>query len=125
MTATYPAKPITAYPANRPSVSFQTPAEGRPTPVCFVQLVKGICNKPDCEKTFSHDEAVLSKTRKDLARQWSAGSTLGASRANLNLVQQLNINIDEDDDLKDVSSYLANLELDVDLQQNPTEEDQE
>jgi hypothetical protein len=50
---------------------------------------------------------------------------LGASRANLNLVQQLNINCEEDDDLKDVATYLTNLELDVDLQQDPTEEDQE
>ena len=124
--ATGPAK-TTPYQAHRPAVSFQTPAEGRPTLVCFTQLVKGICNKPDCEKTFSHDEAVLSRTRKDLARQWSAGSTLGASRANLNQVQQLNINCEEDDDLKDVATYLANLELDVDLTEDPIdqEEDQE
>ena len=35
--------------------------------------------------------------------------------------------MDEDNDLKDVNTYLANLELDVDLQQDPTtqEEDQE
>ncbi len=127
MTTAYSAKPTTAHPTHRPTVSFQTPAEGRPTLVCFTQLVKGICNKPDCEKTFSHDEAVLSRTRKDLARQWSAGSTLGASRANLNLVQQLNINCEEDDDLKDVATYLANLELDVDLTEDPIdqEEDQE
>ena len=89
--------------------------------------MKGVCNKPDCDKIFSHDETILGKTRKDLVRQWSAGSTLGASRANLNLVQQLNINMDDDDDLRDVQTYLANLELDVDLTHDPIvqEEDQE
>ena len=112
MTAQHQAKPVTPY---RPTVSFQKTAEDRPTPVCFVQLVKGICNKPDCDKTFSHDEKILSKTRNDLVRQWSSGSTFGASRANLNLVQQLNINMSDDDDLQDVQAYLANMELDVDL----------
>ena len=112
MTAQYQAKPAISH---RPTVSFQRPVEDRPTPVWFVQLVKGICNKPECDKTFSHDEARLNKTRNDLVRQWSSGSTLGASRANLNLVQALNISMSDDDDLQDVQAYLANLEIDVDL----------
>jgi hypothetical protein len=107
-------QPKSAIP-NRPTVSFHKTVEDRPTPVCFVQLVKGICNKPECEKTFSHDEARLNKTRSDLVRQWSAGSTLGASKANLNLVQQLNISMSDDDDLQDVQAFLGNLEADIDL----------
>jgi hypothetical protein len=109
-----PYTPKAAIP-HRPTVSFQKSVDERPTPVCFVQLVKGICSKPDCDKIFSHDEARLSRTRSDLARQWSSGSTLGASKANLHLVNALNISMSDDDDLQDVQAYLANLDLDVSL----------
>ena len=116
------SKPTTAYTANRPTVSIQKQSDDRPTPVCDVQLVKGICNKPDCERSFSHDEAVLNRTRKDLVRSWSTGTTMGASRTNNNLLQQLNVSMGDDDDLQDITSFIASIDLDVDLQ-GPTEEE--
>jgi len=119
-------KPTTAHTANRPTVSFHNKSDDRPTPVCYVQLVKGICNKVDCERSFSHDEAILSKTRKDLIRSWSTGTTMGASRTNNNLLQQLNVTMGDDDDLQDISSFIANMDLDVALQGSTEEElDQE
>ena len=117
------SKPTTAYTASRPTVSFQKQSDDKPIPVCYVQLVKGICNKDGCERTFSHDEAILNKTRKDLIRSWSTGTTMGASRTNNNLLQQLNVTMSDEDDLQDISSFIANMDIDVDLHVGSTEEE--
>ena len=74
--------PMSLYQPTTQSAS-QRPSDDRSTPVCFVQLVKGVCHKPECGKIFSHDEATLNRTRKELVKQWSTGSTIGASKANL------------------------------------------
>jgi hypothetical protein len=117
------SKPNTAHTATRPTVSFQRQSDDRPTPVCYVQLVKGICNKDGCDRMFSHDEAILNKTRKDLVRSWSAGTTMGASRTNNSLLQQLNVTMSDEDDLQDITSFIANLDLDVDLRVDSSEEE--
>jgi len=116
-------KPNTPHIATRQSVSFQRPPEDRPTPVCYVQLVKGICNKDGCDRLFSHDEAILNKTRKDLIRSWSTGTTMGASRTNNTLLQQLNVNMSDEDDLQDIVSFISNMDIDVVTHVDSSEEE--
>jgi hypothetical protein len=72
---------------------------------------------------FSHDEAILNKTRKDLIRSWSTGTTMGASRTNNTLLQQLNVNMSDEDDLQDIVSFISNMDIDVVTHVDSSEEE--
>ena len=48
---------------------------------------------------------------------------MGASRTNNTLLQQLNVTMNDEDDLQDITSFISNLDLDVDLRVDSSEEE--